>query len=99
MTVDGAVRRAVGIAKEGGDTSSARKCTFMELALCLAPGLDQNGIGILYKTAKPALQVILMCASDEDAQAVSVREAEKRDHDEVKIQKNGVEVFDASCVV
>ena len=48
---------AVGIAKQGGDTASARKCTFMELALCLAPGLDLNGISILYKAAKPALQV------------------------------------------
>ncbi|KAL3148459.1 hypothetical protein ABBQ38_013906 [Trebouxia sp. C0009 RCD-2024] len=47
---------AVGPAREGGDSSSARKCTFMELALCLAPGLDVNGISILYKSAKPALQ-------------------------------------------
>ncbi len=47
----------MGVAKEGGDTASARKCTFMELALCLAPGLDVNGISILYKAAKPALQV------------------------------------------
>ena len=48
---------AVGSAREGGDTASARKCTFMELALCLAPGLDANGVSILYKSAKPALQV------------------------------------------
>ena len=47
-------------AREGGDTPSARKCTYMELALCLAPGLDINGIGILYKAAKPALQVSYM---------------------------------------
>lgn len=48
--------------REGGDTPSARKCTYMELALCLAPGLDVNGIAILYKAAKPALQVSLkMC--------------------------------------
>lgn len=53
---------AVGAAREGGDSSSARKCTFMELALCLAPGLDVNGISILYKSAKPALQVSL-CSS------------------------------------
>lgn len=50
---------AVGNAREGGDTASARKCTFMELAFCLAPGLDANGISILYKSAKPALQVAL----------------------------------------
>lgn len=56
---------AVGIAREGGDSASARKCTFMELALCLAPGLDLKGISILYKSAKPALQVSLLpwCAS------------------------------------
>ena len=48
---------ATGVAREGGDTPSARKCTYMELALCLAPGLDVNGITILYKAAKPALQV------------------------------------------
>lgn len=53
---------AVGPAREGGDSSSARKCTFMELALCLAPGLDVNGISILYKSAKPALQVSLVTA-------------------------------------
>ena len=29
----------------------------MELALCLAPGLDVNGVTILYKAAKPTLQV------------------------------------------
>ncbi len=29
----------------------------MELALCLAPGLDVNGVSILYKAAKPSLQV------------------------------------------
>lgn len=29
----------------------------MELALCLAPGLDVNGVSILYKGAKPSLQV------------------------------------------
>ena len=46
--------------REGGDTPSARKCTYMELALCLAPGLDVNGIAILYKAAKPALQVQLL---------------------------------------
>lgn len=49
--------------REGGDTPSARKCTYMELALCLAPGLDVNGIGILYKAAKPALQVSHMTHS------------------------------------
>lgn len=48
---------ATGVAREGGDTPSARKCTYMELALCLAPGLDVSGISILYKAAKPALQV------------------------------------------
>ena len=53
----------MGSAREGGDTGSARKCTFMELALCLAPGLDANGISILYKSAKPALQVSLQLQS------------------------------------
>lgn len=48
---------ATGVAREGGDTPTARKCTYMELALCLAPGLDVNGVTILYKAAKPTLQV------------------------------------------
>ena len=43
--------------KEGGDSASQRKCTFMELALCLAPGLNVAGIEILCKAIKPALQV------------------------------------------
>ncbi|KAK9818389.1 hypothetical protein WJX72_011834 [[Myrmecia] bisecta] len=42
--------------REGGDTPSARRCTFLELALCLAPGLDTSGIDVLYKAAKPCLQ-------------------------------------------
>lgn len=48
---------ATGVAREGGDSPTARKCTYMELALCLAPGLDVNGVSILYKAAKPSLQV------------------------------------------
>ncbi|KAL0054199.1 hypothetical protein WJX82_005285 [Trebouxia sp. C0006] len=47
---------AIGVAREGGATPTARKCTYMELALCLAPGLDVNGVSILYKAAKPSLQ-------------------------------------------
>lgn len=47
--------------KEGGDSASQRKCTFMELALCLAPGLSVAGIEILYKAIKPALQVGSSC--------------------------------------
>ena len=47
--------------KEGGDSASQRKCTFMELALCLAPGLNVAGIEILYKAIKPALQVGSSC--------------------------------------
>ncbi|DBA66455.1 TPA: hypothetical protein ACH3X2_002431 [Trebouxia sp. C0005] len=47
---------ATGVAREGGDSPTARKCTYMELALCLAPGLDVNGVSILYKAAKPSLQ-------------------------------------------
>lgn len=43
--------------KEGGDTASQRKATFMELALCLAAGLDVQGIATLYKAAKPFMQV------------------------------------------
>ena len=43
--------------KEGGENSSERRCTFMELALCLAPGLSTPAIRVLYKAAAPALQV------------------------------------------
>ena len=37
--VEAAGSPAVAIAKEGEDTASAQKCTFMELAICLASGL------------------------------------------------------------
>ena len=43
--------------KEGGENPSERRCTFMELALCLAPGLSMPAIRVLYKAAAPALQV------------------------------------------
>ena len=42
---------------EGGDTALARRCTFMDLALCVAGGLDTAGISTLYKAAMPALKV------------------------------------------
>ena len=40
---------------EGGDTVSARRCTFMLLALALEGGLDDAGVDMLIKVAKPAV--------------------------------------------
>ena len=45
------------IVTKGGETATERRCTYLELALALAPGLDAAGIAILYKVAKPALEV------------------------------------------
>lgn len=42
---------------EGGDTDSERRCTFLELALSLAGGLDGSGLETLYKAAKPGILV------------------------------------------
>eukprot|EP00873_Tetraselmis_striata_P019446 jgi/Tetstr1/439710/TSEL_028129.t1 len=41
---------------EGGDTPTERRCTFMELALCVGGGLDTAGITTLYKAAIPGLK-------------------------------------------
>lgn len=43
--------------KEGGENPSERRCTFMELALCLMPGLPAAAVNVLYKAASPSLQV------------------------------------------
>lgn len=43
------------ISTEGGSTVAERRCTFMELALALAGGLDEGTIPVLYKACKPAL--------------------------------------------
>ena len=48
--------------QEGGENPSERRCTFMELALCLAPGLDVSAVNVLYRAAAPALQVRLSCS-------------------------------------
>ena len=41
---------------EGGDTDTERRCTFLELALALAGGLDAAGLQTLYKAAAPGMQ-------------------------------------------
>ena len=58
MTRDAAgdVPMEEGAVKEGGETPLERRCTFMELALALAPGLDLPAMAVLYKAATPALQ-------------------------------------------
>lgn len=42
---------------EGGATPSEQRCTFLELALALGPGLDARGVGTLFRAALPGLQV------------------------------------------
>ena len=42
---------------EGGGSPSERRCAFLELALALAPGLAPPSLDMLYRSAKPALQV------------------------------------------
>ena len=42
---------------EGGDSPAERRCTFMNLALALLPGLDDRALGVLCTAALPALQV------------------------------------------
>ena len=37
--------------------NTEKRCTFMELALCLTPGLPTPAIQVLYKIAGPASQV------------------------------------------
>ena len=41
---------------EGGDSDMERRCTFLELALALAGGLDAAGLETLYQAAKPGIQ-------------------------------------------
>jgi hypothetical protein len=40
-----------------GETPSEQRCNLLELVLALAPGLDASSAAVLYKAAKPALQV------------------------------------------
>ena len=47
--------------QEGGDTPGQRRCTFMNLALALLPGLDDRALGVLCSAALPALQVSWVC--------------------------------------
>jgi len=46
---------AGGAGGEGG-TPSEQRCTFLELALALGPGLDARGVGTLFRAALPGLQ-------------------------------------------
>ena len=39
---------------EGGDDKTARRCTFMDLVFALVAGLDEQGLEMIYKIAKPA---------------------------------------------
>jgi ribosomal RNA-processing protein 12 len=39
---------------EGGESRSARRCTFMDLALAMVPGLDAAARDLVFKAAKPA---------------------------------------------
>ena len=39
---------------EGGDTRSARRCTFMDLSLAMVPGLDAAARDLVFKAARPA---------------------------------------------
>ena len=39
---------------EGGDTRSARRCTFMDLSLAMVPGLDGAARDLVFKAARPA---------------------------------------------
>ena len=43
------------VSTEGGATVAERRCTFMELALALAGGLDEGTVPVLYKACKPTL--------------------------------------------
>ena len=46
-----------GAVLEGGDSDAERRCTFLELSLALAGGLDAAGLETLYKAAKPGILV------------------------------------------
>ena len=41
--------------QEGGSDLSARRCTFLDLALSLAAGVDASGAGTLFKAARAGL--------------------------------------------
>ena len=41
---------------QGGATPGEQRCTFLELALALGPGLDARGVGTLFRAALPGLQ-------------------------------------------
>ena len=41
--------------QEGGLDGSARRCTFLDLALALAAGVDASGAGTLFKAARAGL--------------------------------------------
>ncbi len=43
--------------REGGDVPGARRGTFLDLALCLAGGLQDAGLSTLFKTAALGLPV------------------------------------------
>ena len=43
---------------EGGETPDERRCTYLDLALCLTPGLDDQALHVLVTAALPALQVV-----------------------------------------
>jgi hypothetical protein len=47
---------AGGAGGGGGGTPSEQRCTFLELALALGPGLDARGVGTLFRAALPGLQ-------------------------------------------
>lgn len=46
-----------GSVREGGENPSERRCTFMELSLCLTPGLSTAAVKVLYTASSPSLQV------------------------------------------
>ena len=48
---------AASAGAQGGATPSEQRCTFLELALALGPGLDARGVGTLFRAALPGLQV------------------------------------------
>ena len=41
--------------QEGGPDPGARRCTFLDLALALAAGVDAGGAGTLFKAARAGL--------------------------------------------
>ena len=56
MTEDAAAETPPADAlQEGGSDPSARRCTFLDLALALAAGVDAGGAGTLFKAARAGL--------------------------------------------